>query len=164
MQLRPQPSRPAVRVSRKAVSRIDSGHPWVFLSDVIDTGGAQPGDAVRVVDPRGHNLGTAHYSSTSQITLRFLSRRIDTIDRAFLRARMEAAEFYRKLVLQDGTHPSDAYRLIHAEGDLLPGLIVDRYGDYFVVQLLNQGMDRLGNDIKSILEELFSAKGIVAST
>jgi 23S rRNA (cytosine1962-C5)-methyltransferase len=149
---------PAVRINRKAVSRIESGHPWVFLSDVIDTGAAQPGDAVRVIDPRGHNLGTAHCSSASQITLRLLSRRIEPIDRAFLSARIQAAETHRKLVV----HSSEAYRLVHAEGDLLPGLIIDRYGSYFVVQLLNQGMDRLASEITSILEELFETSGIVA--
>jgi 23S rRNA (cytosine1962-C5)-methyltransferase len=149
---------PAVRINRKAVSRIESGHPWVFLSDVIDAGSAQPGDAVRVVDPRGHNLGTAHYSSTSQIALRLLSRRIEPLDRAFLRARLGGAEAHRKRVV----HNSEAYRLVHAEGDLLPGLIIDRYGAYFVVQLLNQGMDRKAGEITSILEELFESSGIVA--
>jgi 23S rRNA (cytosine1962-C5)-methyltransferase len=149
---------PTVRINRKAVSRIESGHPWVFASDVIDRGEARPGDAVVVVDPRGKSLGTAHYSSASQITLRLLSRRVETVDRAFLKFRIEAARRHRSRVVSD----TEAYRLVHAEGDLLPGLIIDRYGDYFSVQLLDQGMDRLGTDVAEALMELFAAKGIVA--
>lgn len=149
---------PAVRINRKAVLRIESGHPWIFSSDVLDRGEARPGDAVRVIDPQGRTLGTAHYSSTSQITLRLLSRRGESIDRDFLKKRIAAAQQYRTTVVRD----SEAYRLIHAEGDLLPGLIIDRYGDYLVVQLLDQGMDRLVGEISSVLDELFQPKGIVA--
>jgi 23S rRNA (cytosine1962-C5)-methyltransferase len=149
---------PTVRINRKAVSRIESGHPWVFASDVIDRGEARRGDAVVVVDPRGKGLGTAHYSSASQITLRLLSRRVETVDRAFLKFRIEAARRHRSRVVSD----TEAYRLVHAEGDLLPGLIIDRYGDYFSVQLLDQGMDRLETDVAEVLTELFRAKGIVA--
>lgn len=151
-------SLPTVRVNRKASDRVSSGHPWIFASDVIDRGEAQPGDAVRVVDPQGHPLGAAHYSSTSQISLRLLSRHIEPIDEPFLRARMEAAIAYRRRVVDD----SDAYRAVHAEGDLLPGLIVDRYGDFLVVQLLDQGMDRLSPVVVPILKDLFQPRGIVA--
>jgi 23S rRNA (cytosine1962-C5)-methyltransferase len=111
-----------------------------------------------VVDPRGKSLGTAHYSSTSQITLRLLSRRVESIDTRFLQLRIEAAERHRRMVV----HHTEAYRLVHAEGDLLPGLIVDRYGEFFAVQLLNQAMDRLSTEIARVLMELFPAKGIVA--
>jgi 23S rRNA (cytosine1962-C5)-methyltransferase len=148
----------AVRINNKAASRIESGHLWVFSSDVLDRGNAAPGDAVRVVDARGRSLGTAHYSSSSQIALRLLSRRGEAIDREFLKCRIRAAEDHRKRVVRD----SEAYRMVHAEGDLLPGLIVDRYGNYFVVQLVDQGMDRLREDIAAILEELFAPAGIVA--
>jgi 23S rRNA (cytosine1962-C5)-methyltransferase len=149
---------PTVRVNRKAAMRVQSGHPWIFSSDILDRGGAHPGDAVRVVDPGGKNLGTAHYSSTSQITLRLLTNRIEPIDRNFLRHRMEQAEAYRRSVVRD----SEAYRLIHAEGDLLPGLIIDRYGAYFVLQLLDQGMDKLAPEIVATLADLFAPAGIVA--
>jgi len=148
---------PTVRINRKAVSRIESGHPWLFASDVLDRGEAQPGDAVCVVDSRGKSLGTAHHSSTSQITLRLLSRRVEPFDRAIVRSRIEAAERHRQMVAQD----TDAYRLVYAEGDLLPGLIIDRYGPYFSVQLLDQGMDRLSKDIVDVLMEQFPVQGIV---
>ena len=148
----------AVRVNRKAALRVESGHPWIFASDIVDRGAASSGDAVRVIDPKGRSLGTAHYSSTSQITLRLLSPGVETIDLAFLRRRIAAAEGYRRLVVDN----SDAYRLVHAEGDLLPGLIIDRYGDYFVMQLLDQGMDRLTEQIVNVLEEQYSPRGIIA--
>src|SRR5579875_901023 len=149
---------PTVRVNRKAAERVHSGHPWIFASDIIDRGAAQAGATVRVVDPRGQALGTAHHSSTSQIALRLLSRRVEPVDDAFLHARIEAALAYRERVVRD----SDAYRLLHAEGDLLPGLIVDRYAEYLVVQLLDQGMDRLGDAIIGALDALLRPKGIVA--
>ncbi len=152
------PEFPTVRVNRKAADRIRSGHVWIFSSDVIDRGSAQPGDAVRVIDHKGHGLGVAHYSSTSQITLRLLSRQVEEIGRDFLAKRIQAAYEYRKRIVCD----SDAYRLVHAEGDLLPGLIVDRYADWLVLQLLDQGMDRLTADIVSSLRELLEPKGIVA--
>jgi 23S rRNA (cytosine1962-C5)-methyltransferase len=149
---------PAVRINGKGASRIEAGHPWVFSSDVIDRSEAAAGDAVRVVDSRGRGLGTAHYSSTSQITLRLLSRRTESIHRDFLKCRILAARKHRELTVEN----SGAYRLVHAEGDLLPGLIIDRYANYFVIQLLDQGMDRLQDDIVSVLEEVFSPAGIVA--
>lgn len=149
---------PTVRVNRKGADRIASGHVWVFASDVIDCGKAVAGDAVRVVDTNSRQLGIAHYSSTSQITLRLLTRHAESINQEFLTARINASYEFRKKVVTG----SDAYRLIHAEGDLLPGLIVDRYGDYLVMQLLDQGMDRLTNDIVNVLQELVAPRGIVA--
>jgi 23S rRNA (cytosine1962-C5)-methyltransferase len=151
-------SLPTVRVNRKASDRIESGHPWIFASDILDRGQAQPGDAVRVIDPQGRPIGAAHYSSTSQISLRLLSRHIEPIDKAFLRSRIEAAIAYRQRVVDD----SEAYRVVHAEGDLLPGLIVDRYGDFLVLQLLDQGMDRVAPDLVEVLTQLFQPRGIVA--
>jgi len=149
---------PTVRVNRKAADRVESGHVWIFASDVLDRGEAAAGDVVRVVDYKGRVLGTAHYSSTSQITLRLLSSRLEPIDRSFLLRRIEAAYAHRQRVVAD----ADAYRLVHAEGDLLPGLIVDRYADWLVVQLLDQGMDRLASEIVEALTTLLSPKGILA--
>jgi len=146
-----------VRVSRKGADRVASGHLWVFASDVVDRGEAQPGDAVKVVDARGRALGIAHYSSSSQICLRLLSTQVEAIDRAFFLRRLAAAEAHRRRVVS-GT---DAYRLVHAEGDLLPALIADRYGDYLVLQTLDQGMERAKPEIVSALIGLFSPLGIV---
>jgi 23S rRNA (cytosine1962-C5)-methyltransferase len=148
---------PTIRVNRKASGRVASGHPWIFSSDILDRADAQPGDAVRVIDHKGSTLGVAHYSSTSQISLRLLTTREQAIDRAFYLHRISEGEAYRKRVVRD----TDAYRLIHGEADGLPGLIVDRYGDYFAIQTLDQGMDRVKSEIAGCLEELFTPRGIV---
>ncbi len=147
-----------VRVSRKGAERLASGHVWVFASDVTDAGGAGPGDAVVVAGPRGRHLGVAHYSSTSEIRLRLLSRRVEPIEREFFRQRLAAAGSFRERHVSG----SEAYRLVHGEGDLLPGLVVDKYGPYFVLQALDQGMDRAQAEIVSVLDELFAPAGILA--
>jgi 23S rRNA (cytosine1962-C5)-methyltransferase len=110
-----------------------------------------------VVDHKGAALGIAHYSDASQISLRMLTERPETIDRGFYLRRLSSAEAYRKRVVTG----SNAYRLVHGEGDQLPGLVIDRYGDYFTIQTLDQGMDRAQADLVSCLEEMFGPKGIV---
>jgi 23S rRNA (cytosine1962-C5)-methyltransferase len=147
-----------VRVNRKAAERAASGHPWIFASDVTDRGGAAPGEAVKVADPRGRAIGVAHYSSTSQITLRLLSDKPEAFDRALVMRRLTAAIAHRGRVV----HNSSAYRLVYSEGDLLPGLIVDRYGPYLAMQTLDQGMDCARDLIAGCLAELVSPAGIVA--
>jgi 23S rRNA (cytosine1962-C5)-methyltransferase len=147
-----------VRVSRKGADRLSSGHPWIFSSDIADRDGAQPGTAVKVADLRGRPLGTAHYSSSSQISLRMLSRQVEDIGRDFFLNRLRAAEEHRRAVVRN----TNAYRVVHGEADLLPALVVDRYGDYLVVQTLDQGMDAAKSVIASCLEEIFHPKGIVA--
>lgn len=147
-----------VVITRKGESRLESGHLWVYSSDVSDRGRAEAGDVVHVVNQRGRPLGTALYSSTSQITLRLLSSgRIDSID-DFLLARLTDALELRRRVVRD----SDSYRLVHADGDLLPALVVDRYGDYLAVQFLNQATDRLSGQIVRCLKQLIDPKGIIA--
>lgn len=147
-----------VRVNRRAVERVRSGHPWIFVSDVLDRGAAQPGEAVTVLDPASRSIGTAHYSSTSQICLRMLSDRVVPVDRAFLAERLAEAAAWRKRVVTGAT----ACRLVHGEGDRLPGLVIDRYGDYFTIQTLSQGMDSLKHDIAAVLVEQFGAAGVIA--
>jgi 23S rRNA (cytosine1962-C5)-methyltransferase len=157
----------SVRVNRKAADRVASGHPWIFASDIIGRDGAQPGEAVTVVDPRGRPLGTAHHSSTSQIALRMLSSKVEVISRDFYLARLRAAEEHRRALgvgqaLSPVVSQTNAYRVVHAEADLLPALIVDRYGDYLVIQTVDQGMDAARADIVSCLEEIFHPRGILA--
>jgi len=147
----------SVKINKKAVHRLASGHPWIFASDVIDRGSAGPGEAVFVYGPNGRPLGTAHYSSTSQITLRFLSREEISIDAGFFRARLHAASEFRKRVVKD----SNAFRLAHGEADLLPGLVIDVYGDYIVMQTLTQSMDAAKETIADCLQDLREPKAIV---
>jgi len=147
-----------VRVNPKAAARVASGHPWIFTSDITDRDGAQPGRAVKVLDHRGRPLGTAHYSSSSQIALRMLSPQMEEIGRDFFLQRLRAAEQHRRTVVRH----CDAYRVVHAEADLLPALIVDRYAEYLVIQTLNQAMDAAQAEILSCLEEMFQPRGVVA--
>ncbi len=148
----------AVRVSRKGAARIAAGHPWIFASDVLEAGAAVGGEAVMVVDPGGRALGMAHFSAASEIRLRLLSTRNEPVDRSFFRQRIEAARAYRERVVRD----SDSYRLVYGEADELPGLVVDRYGNYLAMQTLDQGMDRCQPEIVAVLEEMFAPKGILA--
>ena len=138
-----------VRVNRKAADRVASGHPWIFASDIVNLDGAQPGAAVKVADARGRALGTAHFSSSSQITLRMLSRQVEEVGREFFLQRIRAAEEHRRHVVP---HRTDSYRVVHGEADLLPALVVDRYGEYLVVQTLDQGMDAARAEIVSCLD------------
>lgn len=113
---------------------------------------------MRVEDPRGRPLGTAHYSSTSQITLRMLSPHQEAADKQFFMRRLTQAIAYR----ERNVHNSDACRLVFSEADLLPGLIVDRYGPHLVLQTLTQGMDRCRDIIAHCLTELLQPAGILA--
>jgi 23S rRNA (cytosine1962-C5)-methyltransferase len=144
-----------VSVSKKGADRYRNGHPWIFRSDVANTGDAQPGELVRVTDPRGRALGQAHYSAASQIALRFVAGAADPFD---IGTRIAAAQRFREQVVTD----SNAYRLVHAEADRLPGLIIDRYADTFSLQALNQAMDRALPEIAGALEDQFHPRAIVA--
>jgi 23S rRNA (cytosine1962-C5)-methyltransferase len=144
-------------VSAKGALRARSGHLWIYRSDVTQKPLAESGSIVRVVDQRGRFIAQAHYGKESEITLRIISKEDVEITRDFWLARLRAAARWRERVVSD----TDAYRLIHAEGDLLPGLIVDRYGDCFVMQTLTRGMDALKAMWTELLLEEFRPRLIV---
>ena len=146
-----------VVISARGERRVESGHPWIYRGDVVDVR-AEPGEIVQVRGPRARSLGRALYSSASQITLRMLSYGDEPTDDGLIRRRIETAAAYRETLGIDAT----AYRLVHGEADLLPSLIVDRYGDYLVVQALSQGMDRLLPAVTEALNETVNARGILA--
>lgn len=148
---------PEVRVTRKGADRIAGGHPWIFRSDVADHGKASAGDAVLVVEPRGRALGTFHYSSTSQITLRQLSAAQERINAEFFERRIRRALDLRRRYLPD----DEAMRVVFGEADGLPALVVDRYSEYLVIQTLNQGMDRARPLIVDALLRIFAPRAIV---
>ena len=116
------------------------GHVWVYRSDVISAAGVPPGSLVAVADHRGKILGTALYSSSSQIAIRLISHELVADFPTLLRQRVRDAIAYRKTIV----HDSDAYRVIFSEADFLPGLIVDRYNDILSLQILTQAMDAEG--------------------
>ena len=132
---------PLVTVDWRAAARLRQGHVWVYRSDVVGEAGTEPGALVNVSDEGGNLIGTAFYSSSSQITLRMLSPGPiapgEELARV-LRERVAAAVSYRRRMVAD----SNAYRVIFSEADFLPGLIVDRYNDLLALQVLTQAMDR----------------------
>jgi 23S rRNA (cytosine1962-C5)-methyltransferase len=148
---------PAVVISARGEERLRGGHPWIYRSDVADARAAA-GDIVQVRSPRGQALGSALFSDRSQITLRMLTYGESIADETLLRRRIDAAIAFRESLGIDAT----AYRLVHGEADLLPSLIVDRYGDYIVVQALSQGMDRLLPAVVSALTDRLNPRGILA--
>lgn len=143
-------------ISPRGVERLRSGHLWIYRSDVRSAE-AEPGAVVRMLDERGHFQGRAFYSDKSQISLRLLTREDVAVDRAFFLARVRRAAEFRTRVVEN----SDSYRLIYGDGDLLSSLVVDKYGDYLVLQTLSQGTERLKELFVQILVELFSPKGIL---
>jgi 23S rRNA (cytosine1962-C5)-methyltransferase len=148
---------PAATVTARGEERVRSGHPWIYRTDVSDAK-AQPGDRVLVRGPRGRTLGYALFSDRSQITLRMLTYGDAPADDALIRARLEAAIAFRGVLDIDAT----AYRVVHGEADLLPSLVVDRYGEYLVVQALSQGMDRLLPVVVAALSDLLHPRGVLA--
>ncbi len=147
---------PVVVISPRGEERLRGAHPWVYRADVVDARAAG-GDVVSVRGSRGRTVGRALYSDRSQIALRAIELG-ERGDADWLRRRIEAAVRFRASLALDAT----AYRLVHGEADLLPSLVVDRYGDYLVVQTLSQGMDRLLPAIAAILGEIVRPKGILA--
>src|SRR5579864_7972185 len=128
---------PVVKVSRRGANRIKDGHVWVYRSDILASDGIAPGALVAVVDEREKHLGTAFYSSASQIAIRMISREgVKDFD-GLARKRIQEAIAYRERVVRD----TDAYRIVFSEADFLPGLIVDRYNDLLSLQVLTQAMD-----------------------
>jgi 23S rRNA (cytosine1962-C5)-methyltransferase len=128
---------PTIKVSPRGTARLKQGHVWVYRSDIVSADGATPGSLVCVSDHRRKLLGTAFYSSSSQIAIRMISPDLVTDFPALLRQRIAAAIAYRESLVRN----TDAYRVISSEADFLPGLIVDRYADIFSLQILTQGMD-----------------------
>ena len=148
---------PSATISGRGEERLRSGHLWVYRSDLRSVEAAG-GDTVRVVDSRGRTVGRAFYSDRSQIALRLLTRGDEPAGLPLLRRRLESAVALRGRLDIDGT----ACRLVHGEGDLLPSIVVDRYGDYLVVQALSQGADRLLPDLVAMLVDLVQPAGILA--
>jgi 23S rRNA (cytosine1962-C5)-methyltransferase len=152
---------PSIKLSARGAARLHARHPWVYRSDIVGTNDIPPGALVRVHDDRGKFLGTALYSSSSQIAIRMISHGSVSDLPAFVAERIRAAIAYRKennLVAN-----TDAYRIVFSEADFLPGLIVDRYNDVLSAQILTQAMDAapMREAIVQTLREELRPLGIV---
>jgi 23S rRNA (cytosine1962-C5)-methyltransferase len=148
---------PSVVISGRGEDRVRGGHPWVYRTDIADARAAG-GDTVVVHNPRGRIVGRALFSDRSQIALRMLTAGEAPAGLELWRARLASAIAFRTSLDIDAT----ACRLVHGEGDLLPSLVVDRYGDYLVVQALSQGVDRLLPEIVRLLVEHLQPAGVLA--
>jgi 23S rRNA (cytosine1962-C5)-methyltransferase len=146
---------PVITASSRGAQRLKGGHLWVYRSDVLQAEGIPPGALVHVRDERGRSLGSALYSSSSQIAIRLLTSKVIGAGELLplLRQRIDLAAAFRKENVRD----SDSYRVIFSEADLLPGLIVDKYNDLLVMQLLTQAFDRqdVRQTVVSALREHF---------
>jgi 23S rRNA (cytosine1962-C5)-methyltransferase len=128
-------------------------HPLIFQRMIDKVGaGASPGAIVAVIDKAGALVGRGLYHPTSQIAVRLLSRGSKSIDDAFWRSRLEQAVDLRRLLAVDKV--TDAYRLVHAEGDGLSGLVVERYADCLVFEVFSLGIYQRLDLIKTILSDL----------
>lgn len=150
---------PEVRVSRRCADRVLQGHLWVFDNEIktID-GGYTNGDIVRVVDDKGRFIGKGYINDRSRITIRILSLLDEDINRGFIRRRIEKALFHR---LSLGWPMDSSFRVVYSEGDLLPGLIVDKYEKVLSLQILTLGMERWKEDVVDILKGLFHPETII---
>jgi 23S rRNA (cytosine1962-C5)-methyltransferase len=143
-------------VRDRGAARVRSGHPWVYRSDVAEAAG-EPGGVTPVFDRAGSFLGRAFYNPKSEISLRMAERRDEPIDESWFRNRIERSLAYRNSLAIGG----DAYRLLHAEADGVPGLVVDRYGDYLVLQAGSAAVERRLGWVLDALEELLSPAGVL---
>jgi 23S rRNA (cytosine1962-C5)-methyltransferase len=146
-----------VSITSRGAKRIRNGHLWVYRSDVTNAEGVEGGAIVRVVDQAHNFVGQAFYSDASEIALRFLTTREETIDREWWRARLRPCAERRLRIGAD----TNAYRLVYSEGDLLPSLIIDKYDDVFVIQTLSQGSEQVIATIAELLVEEFKPAAIV---
>jgi len=145
-------------LQRQRRKRLEQGHPWVFQSEVqrID-GEIQPGDTVNIVNHQGVFLAKGFANPNSQIIARVLTYQADeAIDQTFFTRRIQQAWEYRRRFISDPT----SCRVVYGEADFLPGLIVDKYGDILVVQILAYGMELAKPLILPALLEVFQPLGV----
>ena len=155
---------PRLRLKRNEDRRLRAGHLWVFSNEVdiaaTPLTGFAPGQLVTVENARGGPLGTAYVNPRSLIAARLVSRRVlgdEAAVTALLRRRLADA-----LALREHLYPTPHYRLVHAEGDALPGLVVDRYGEQLVIQIGTAGMEALRGNVVEALVDLLKPAGILA--
>lgn len=147
-----------VRLTQGEDRRIRAGHLWIFSNEIDSIeGDVTPGDEVRVEDARGHFLGVGYINPNSLISVRLVSRGKTEITGEFIRRRLERAWDYRQSLWPGET----VCRVVHGEADLLPGLVVDRYGECVVVQSLTAGIERRLDLVLEAIEAVLAPATIV---
>ena len=138
--------------------RVVAGHPWVFSNEVHEIKGAPAlGDVVELRSASGLSLGIGFFNPHSLISFRMLSRSVEAIDSGFFERRLTSALELRRKLYPD----SETFRLVHGEGDFLPGLVIDKFNEYLCVQTFAYGMDSRLPLICDVLESLLLPKGII---
>lgn len=151
---------PSVQLKKGRDKSFNRKHPWIF-SGAIDNlkNVSQNGETVDIISADGKFLGYGSYSSHSQISVRVLSfNSVDKINKDFFQNKIESAVKFRKQIID--TETTNAYRIINAESDSLPGIVVDKYADYLVCQFLSAGAEFWKKEIVEILISLFNPTGI----
>ncbi len=146
-----------LKISTRGAKRIRQGHLWVYRSDVRAASDTEGGAIVRVVDEAGNFVGQAFYSDRSEIALRFLTTREEAVDREWWSTRLRQCAKRRAAIARQ----TNAYRLVYAEGDLLPSLIVDVYDNVLVLQTLSQGTEKFKSELVEMLIEQFNPGAVV---
>ncbi len=145
---------PKAIVNGKGAKRIRQGHLWIYRSDVVRAE-AEGGEVVSVFDEQEKFVGKAFFSDKSEITLRFISTKDETINKEFWTRKIVEAAKRRKIEAE-----TNAFRLVSSEGDLIPSLIIDNYAGNFVIQTLSQGTEKLKDTFVEILRENFDVISI----
>jgi 23S rRNA (cytosine1962-C5)-methyltransferase len=148
----------AVWLNKGRRTRVEEGHPWIYASEISKTEGEpEPGQLVEVRDHRGQMLATGYWNPASQITVRIVAYgSLERMDSDFFRQRFKLAAVHRARFLGEGA----SCRLVYGEADFLPGLVVDRFNDVLVVQVLTLGMEKAKEAWLAALLEVFSPRGI----
>jgi len=145
---------PTVRVTGRGARRLRAGIPWVYRADVVGDPNEATGAVVQVADAQGNFIGQAFWAVSSPIALRLLTRGRETVDTDFFRARLKDALQRRWSLFTR----ADAFRVVHGESDLLPGLFVDKYNDGVTVQIISEGMGAREGEILQLVDELLAPR------
>ncbi len=151
---------PTVRLTQGHQKRVRLGHPWVYSNEIAMDAAAKalpPGTVVRLEDSNGAHVATCAFNPHSLIAARVLTRDpTEAIDEAFLRARLD-----RALALRERLYGEPFYRLVHAEADGLPGLVIDRFGRTLVVEINAAGMELLTDPLLAALDAVIAPRAVV---
>ncbi len=147
-----------IKLKKGEDKRILSGHLWVFSNEIQEIqSGLQAGDVVDLRKNSGEFLGKGFYNPNSLIAFRLLTTQDEDIDFQFYKSRIEKSWSLRKKLFDN----AESFRLVYGESDFLPGLIIDKYNDYFSIQTFSYGMDKHITLICDVLESIFKPAGII---
>jgi 23S rRNA (cytosine1962-C5)-methyltransferase len=154
------PDLPIIRLRPKEGRRARNGAPWIFSNEIEmtpKTKALKPGSLVNIVGADAREFGTGYFNPRSLIGVRLLERTPGApVDATFLAKRLR-----RALALRDRLYDKPFYRLVHAEGDDLPGLTIDRYGETLVLQVTTAGMERLTEPLLAALDDVVAPAQVV---